>query len=53
MNIAKDGVDGSLKKDEIIVDSSDEGSASTELGEVKRTNWVERIYEIRNHWRNR
>ncbi|KAJ6679811.1 PHOSPHOLIPASE A1 PLIP1 CHLOROPLASTIC [Salix purpurea] len=53
MNIAEDGVDGSLKKDENIVESSDEGSAGNELGEVKRANWVERIYEIRNHWRSR
>ncbi|KAJ6723073.1 PHOSPHOLIPASE A1 PLIP2 CHLOROPLASTIC [Salix koriyanagi] len=53
MNIAEDGVDGSSKKDENIVESADEGSASNELGEVKRANWVERIYEIRNHWRSR
>ena len=53
MNIAKDGVEISSEKGGNIADCSDEGGANDELGEVKRANWVERICEIRSHWRNR
>ncbi|KAF9687907.1 hypothetical protein SADUNF_Sadunf02G0142000 [Salix dunnii] len=53
MNIAKDGVEISSEKGGDIADCSDEGGANDDLGEVKRANWVERVCEIRSHWRNR
>ncbi|KAH8516933.1 hypothetical protein H0E87_005044 [Populus deltoides] len=53
MNVAKDGIEISSDKSGNIGDNSDEGSANDELGEVKRANWVERIYEIGIHRRNR
>ncbi|XP_061967092.1 phospholipase A1 PLIP1, chloroplastic-like [Populus nigra] len=53
MSIAKDGIEISSDKGGNIGDNSDEGSANDELGEVKRANWVERIYEIGIHQRNR
>lgn len=42
-----------MEKDGNTVESSEESSCGNELEEVKRENWVERMWEIRSHWRNR